>query len=81
MCARCDITETTVLTWRIQPYGLGVGRFSSASPPEEVRTNIIAEIPVGRVGQPEDIARTVAFLTDDDAGYVQPFTEWRDVGS
>jgi len=28
------------------------------------------QIPVGRVGQPEDIARAVAFFTDEDAGFV-----------
>jgi 3-oxoacyl-[acyl-carrier protein] reductase len=27
-------------------------------------------IPVGRVGTPHDIARAVAFFTDDDAGYI-----------
>jgi 3-oxoacyl-[acyl-carrier protein] reductase len=29
-----------------------------------------AEIPVQRVGQPEDIAATIAFLTSDEAGFV-----------
>lgn len=38
--------------------------------PEEIRDKIIAEIPVGRIGQPEEIARTIAFLTDDAAGYI-----------
>jgi acetoacetyl-CoA reductase len=38
--------------------------------PEDIRRKIIAEIPVGHIGQPEDIARTVAFLTDDAAGYI-----------
>lgn len=38
--------------------------------PEEVRNQIIAQIPVGRLGRPEDIADTVVFLTRDDAGYI-----------
>ncbi|MGZ4633640.1 3-oxoacyl-ACP reductase FabG [Oryzihumus sp.] len=29
-----------------------------------------AQIPVGRVGEPEDIAATVAFLTSEEAGFV-----------
>lgn len=37
---------------------------------EEVRQQIIAQIPVGRLGKPEEIAALVAFLTSDDAGFV-----------
>ncbi|MEX2519052.1 MAG: acetoacetyl-CoA reductase [Paracoccaceae bacterium] len=38
--------------------------------PEKVRDSIIAQIPVGRLGEPEDIARCVAFLASDDAGFI-----------
>ncbi|KPQ30488.1 MAG: acetoacetyl-CoA reductase [Marinobacter excellens HL-55] len=38
--------------------------------PEKVLTSIVDGIPVGRLGQPEDIARAVAYLTADDAGFV-----------
>ena len=38
--------------------------------PEPIREQIIAGIPVGRLGEPHEIARTVAFLTDDEAGYI-----------
>jgi len=41
----------------------------SAVPPE-VLQKIIARIPVGRLGIPEDIARTVVFLADDAAGFI-----------
>lgn len=41
-----------------------------AAIPEELRTQIIDSIPVGRVGEPEDIARAVRFLIDDDADYM-----------
>lgn len=37
---------------------------------EDIRDGIVASIPVGRIGQPEDIARTVDFLTADSAGYI-----------
>ncbi len=38
--------------------------------PEKVLGKIIATIPVGRLGQPEDIARGVMFLVDDEAGFI-----------
>ena len=38
--------------------------------PEAVRERILASVPAGRIGQPEDIARAVAFLCADEAGYL-----------
>ena len=37
---------------------------------EQVIKEIIATIPVGRLGTPEDIGKVVAFLASDDAEYV-----------
>jgi acetoacetyl-CoA reductase len=38
--------------------------------PEKVLEKIIAQIPVGRLGEPEEIARAVVFLAADEAGFV-----------
>ncbi|TCT06019.1 acetoacetyl-CoA reductase [Aquabacter spiritensis] len=38
--------------------------------PEETLKKIIATIPVGRLGEPEDIARCVVFLAADGAGFI-----------
>ncbi len=38
--------------------------------PEDIRNRIIANIPVGRLGKPSEIARTVDFLAADDAGFI-----------
>ena len=38
--------------------------------PEKVRESIIAQIPVGRLGEPAEIARCVAFLVSDDASFI-----------
>jgi acetoacetyl-CoA reductase len=35
-----------------------------------LKTRIIPQIPVGRLGEPEEIARIVAFLASDDAGFI-----------
>ncbi len=38
--------------------------------PDEIRAGIVAGIPVGRLGRPDEIARTVAFLAAEDAGFI-----------
>jgi 3-oxoacyl-[acyl-carrier protein] reductase len=38
--------------------------------PEEVRAKILAGVPLGRMGKPEDIAAAVKFLASEDAGYI-----------
>jgi 3-oxoacyl-[acyl-carrier protein] reductase len=37
---------------------------------EDMQKGAATQIPVGRVGQPEDVANTIAFLASDDAGFV-----------
>ncbi|MBU3736004.1 MAG: acetoacetyl-CoA reductase [Methylobacterium sp.] len=37
---------------------------------EEVRNQIIAGIPVGRLGKPDEIAKLVSYLASDDAGFI-----------
>jgi acetoacetyl-CoA reductase len=38
--------------------------------PEKVREQIIAQIPTGRLGEPEEVARCVVFLASDEAGFI-----------
>lgn len=38
--------------------------------PEKVLERIVANIPVGRLAKPSEIARVVAFLADDDSGFI-----------
>ena len=38
--------------------------------PEEVRAKIIADIPTGRLGKPEEIAYAVAFLVAEEAAWI-----------
>lgn len=38
--------------------------------PDNIRQNIMSQIPVGRFGTPEDVAHVVAFLTDEGSGFI-----------
>jgi acetoacetyl-CoA reductase len=38
--------------------------------PENIRNNIMAQIPVGRFGKPEDVAHVVSFLISEDSGFI-----------
>jgi acetoacetyl-CoA reductase len=38
--------------------------------PEKVRDAIIAQVPAGRMGDPEEVARVVAFLAADESAYI-----------
>jgi acetoacetyl-CoA reductase len=41
-----------------------------AAVPEEVLAKIVAKIPVGRLGKADEIARGVAFLVDENGGFI-----------
>lgn len=38
--------------------------------PDNIRQGIIAQIPVGRLGKPEEIAHVIEFLISDNAGFI-----------
>ena len=41
-----------------------------AAMPEEALKKVIAKVPVGRLGDPEEIARVVLFLAHNDSGFI-----------
>jgi acetoacetyl-CoA reductase len=41
-----------------------------AVPEDVLKSKIIPQIPVGRLGEPEEVARCVAFLASEDAGFI-----------
>ena len=42
----------------------------AAIDPEVLKTRILPHIPAGRLGEPEEIGRVVAFLASEDAGFI-----------
>ena len=42
----------------------------SGQPIEELKRSILPQIPLGRLGEPEEIARCVVFLAADEAGLI-----------
>ncbi len=44
--------------------------FEAMGMPEEMTNAMAASIPLGRIGQPEDIAKTVLFLASDDSSWI-----------
>jgi NAD(P)-dependent dehydrogenase (short-subunit alcohol dehydrogenase family) len=47
---------------------------------EEAKRKILSRTPMGRLGEPEEIASVAAFLASDDASYVTGQTIYPDGG-
>ena len=69
---------TKTLARQLAPYGINVNGVAphaietemSAEWSEERRREIIASIPLGRLGKPEDVAAAVLFLISDEASFI-----------
>ena len=59
--------------WNIRVNAVAPGFIETAMTdgiPEKIREGMISSIPMGRMGQPEDIAKAVCFLASDDSSYI-----------
>jgi 3-oxoacyl-[acyl-carrier protein] reductase len=69
---------TKSLARELAPYGINVNAVAphaietemSAEWSEEKRRQIISQIPLGRLGKPEEVAEAVAFLVSDGAAFI-----------
>src|SRR6202008_3815249 len=47
-----------------------IGTAMTAGPSDEFKPTAVKQIPLGRVGSPDDVSSAVAFLASDDASYI-----------
>ena len=81
---------TKVMAIALAPYGIRVNAVGPGSVmtemlsqvvgDDEARNRILSRTPLGRIGQPEEIAAAVAWLASDEASYVTGQTLYADGG-
>lgn len=81
---------TKVMALSLAPYGIRVNAIGPGSimtdilkavaTDEEARRRILMRTPLGRIGQPAEIASIAAFLASDDASYITGETIYADGG-
>jgi NAD(P)-dependent dehydrogenase (short-subunit alcohol dehydrogenase family) len=76
---------TRAMALDLAPYGIRVnalvpGSIDTQGMSEEVKRERGATVPLGRMGEPEELAGPAAFLASDDASYITGHILWVDGG-
>ena len=81
---------TTVMALALAPYGIRVNATGPGSIATDMmargiadpaaRNRVLSRTPLGRLGEPDEIASVAAFLASDDAGYITGQTIFADGG-
>ena len=81
---------TKVMSLSLAPHGIRVNAIgpgsimtdmlSAVNSDEEARRRVLSRTPMGRIGDPDEIAAVAAFLASDDASYVTGQTIYADGG-
>ena len=81
---------TTVMALALAPYGIRVNAIGPGSIATDMmargiadpaaRNRVLSRTPLGRLGEPDEIASVAAFLASDDAGYITGQTIFADGG-
>jgi NAD(P)-dependent dehydrogenase (short-subunit alcohol dehydrogenase family) len=69
-----DLKQRKIRVNAISPGQIDTPIFSSAIQTEEqieqIKTSLVASVPMGRMGSPDEVAKAVSFLASDDSSYV-----------
>ncbi len=69
-----DLKHRKIRVNAISPGPIDTPIFNSSAQTEEkvkqIKTNLIAAVPMGRIGSPDEIAKAVSFLASDDSSYI-----------
>jgi NAD(P)-dependent dehydrogenase (short-subunit alcohol dehydrogenase family) len=69
-----DLKQRKIRVNAISPGPIDTPIFSSAIQTEEqieqIKTSLVASVPMGRMGSPDEVAKAVSFLASDDSSYV-----------
>jgi NAD(P)-dependent dehydrogenase (short-subunit alcohol dehydrogenase family) len=63
-----DLKSRKIRVNVISPGPIDTGVFEGV--PQAVKDTFVTQVPLGRIGQPEDIAKAVLFLASDDSSFI-----------
>jgi NAD(P)-dependent dehydrogenase (short-subunit alcohol dehydrogenase family) len=69
-----DLKHGKIRVNAISPGPIDTPIFSSAKQSEEqieqIKTSLVASVPMGRIGSPDEVAKAVSFLASDDSNFL-----------
>jgi NAD(P)-dependent dehydrogenase (short-subunit alcohol dehydrogenase family) len=69
-----DLKHRKIRVNTISPGPIDTPIFDSVAQTEEeinqIKANLVAAVPIGRMGSPDEIAKAVSFLASDDSSYI-----------
>jgi NAD(P)-dependent dehydrogenase (short-subunit alcohol dehydrogenase family) len=68
-----DLKHRKIRVNAVSPGPIYTPAFNTLAQTEEeirqIKANLVAAVPMGRIGNPDEIAKAVSFLTSDDSSY------------